>query len=103
MRRYGHSNSKFEKLSDEKTEKVKKFVKLSAAKYISRQKKQRQGSDSTPNDLEVEVDTALTTPNDGESKVLPFPTSSATPSGSTPDAPASSLADMQLDSGSARA
>ncbi|CAE6413538.1 unnamed protein product [Rhizoctonia solani] len=102
MRRYGHSNSKFDKLSDEKTEKVKKFVKLSAAKYISRQKKQRQGSDSTPNDLDADIDTALTTPNDGDSKVLPFPTSSATPSGSTPDAPASSLADMQLDSGSVR-
>ncbi|KAJ1303275.1 hypothetical protein OPQ81_011472 [Rhizoctonia solani] len=98
MRRYGHSSSKFDKLSDEKTEKVKKFVKLSAAKYISRQKKQqRQGSDSTLNELEVEVDTALTTPNDGENKLLPFATSSATPSGSTPDAPASSLAEMQLD------
>ncbi|CAE7189615.1 unnamed protein product [Rhizoctonia solani] len=100
MRRYGHSTNKFDKLSDEKTEKVKKFVKLSAAKYISRQKRQqRQGSDSTPNDLEVELDTALTTPNDGEIKPPPFATSSATPSGSTPDAPASSLAEMQLDQG----
>ncbi|CAE6458751.1 unnamed protein product [Rhizoctonia solani] len=98
MRRYGHSTSKFDKLSDEKVEKVKKFVKLSAAKYISRQKKQqRQGSDSTPNDLDVEVDTALTTPNDGEIKLPSFATASATPSGSTPDAPASSLAEMQLD------
>ncbi|CAE6464064.1 unnamed protein product [Rhizoctonia solani] len=102
MRRYGHSSSKFDKLSDEKAEKVKKFVKLSAAKYISRQKKQqRQGSDSTPNELEIEVDTALTTPNDGDSKLL-FATSSATPSGSTPDAPASSMAEMQLDQGPVR-
>ncbi|KAG8715878.1 histone methyltransferase set2 [Ceratobasidium sp. 423] len=103
MRRYGHSSTKFDKLSEEKVEKVKKFVKLSAAKYISRQKKQqRQGSDSTPNELEAEVDTALTTPNDGDSKLLLFATSSATPSGSTPDAPASSLAEMQLDQGPVR-
>ncbi|CAE6430126.1 unnamed protein product [Rhizoctonia solani] len=98
MRRHGHSTGKLDKLSDEKTEKVKKFVKLSAAKHISRQKKQhRKGSDSTPNELDV--DTALTTPNDGEIKLPLFATSSATPSGSTPDAPASSLAEMQLDQG----
>ncbi|CUA68819.1 histone-lysine N-methyltransferase SETD2 [Rhizoctonia solani] len=101
MRRHGHSTGKLDKLSDEKTEKVKKFVKLSAAKHISRQKKQhRQGSDSTPNELDV--DTALTTPNDGEIKLPLFATSSATPSGSTPDAPASSLAEMQLDQAPSR-
>lgn len=114
MRGKNPSSTKFDKLSDEKVEKVKKFVKLSATKVLARQKK-LQSSDGTPQDAEVdtpshadlgtpndgEIDTALTTPSYADSKT-PFGTASVTPNGSTPDAPASSLADMQLDQQSVR-
>ncbi|KAG9127114.1 histone methyltransferase set2 [Ceratobasidium sp. 392] len=109
MRGKNASSSKFDRLSDEKVEKVKKFVKLSATKLVAKQKK-RQGSDSTTQDLEVgtptldlstpndgELDTALTTPNDADSKTPDEPLN-----GLTLNRPRSSLSEMQWDQGSVR-
>ncbi|KAG9075814.1 histone methyltransferase set2 [Ceratobasidium sp. UAMH 11750] len=110
MRGKNASSSKFDKLSDEKVEKVKKFVKLSATKLIAKQKK-RQGSDSTAQDLEIDTPTNadLGTPNDGEPDTAfatPYGTESKTPddplNGLTPDGPASSVSEMQWDQGSVR-
>ncbi|KAG8699599.1 histone methyltransferase set2, partial [Ceratobasidium sp. 395] len=108
MRGKNASSSKFDKLSDEKVEKVKKFVKLSATKLVAKQKK-RQGSDSTTQDLEIdtptnldlstpndgELDTALTTPNDADSK-----TPDELLNGVTPET--SSVSEMHWDRGSVR-
>ncbi|KAG9103842.1 histone methyltransferase set2 [Ceratobasidium sp. 370] len=110
MRGKNASSSKFDKLSDEKVEKVKKFVKLSATKLIAKQKK-RHGSDSTTQDLEVDTPTNvdLSTPNDGEpdtALTTPNDTDSKTPddplNGLTPDGPANSVSEMQWDRGSVR-
>lgn len=116
MRGKNASSTKFDKLSEEKIEKVKKFVKLSATKLIARQKK-RAGSGSldgsrvgtpiighmdlgTPGDGELNA--ALTTPDGVESATpgeSPNESSSSLPAsnGLTPDGPARSLAEMQLD------
>ena len=120
MRGKNVSSTKFDKLSDEKIEKVKKFVKLSAIKLVARQKK-RAGPGSvddsvvgtpiighmdlgTPGDGELNA--ALTTPNGVESATpggSPNDSSSLPASnGLTPDGPAHSLAEMQLDQGSVK-
>ncbi|QRW06494.1 histone-lysine N-methyltransferase SETD2 [Ceratobasidium sp. AG-Ba] len=102
MRGKNLSSSKFDKLSDEKIEKVKKFVKLSATKLVAKQKKRQQGG----SDLEVDTPTNLdlSTPNDGE-----LDTALTTPNGTdskTPDellsGPASSVSEMQWSHGSVR-
>lgn len=112
MRGKNASSTKFDKLSDEKIEKVKKFVKLSATKLIARQKKRAGAPDDTVG-TPIIGHMDLGTPGDGElnaALTTPDGVESTTPNGSpneesslpasnglTPDGPTHSLAEMQLD------